>query len=474
MARGSGLAHFIAGFGASYLKGLNDKAERDRQAKMDQIVFDRAEREKKDYADKEAMEGRLAEVSKPVYQSSAQLDAQGLQGTMPGTFDSADTAQNFIDNQNATPTEKARVLENYAKLPESGANLNGQQIVAGDNGGVAVADPATAQTKPAWQIMQDKSRVYLESGKPEYQEGAVKMLEYSQKLKSQDYQQRILDASKGGVDGLLKLLHDHPNDEMNLVNPRIEHSADGRFAQLVGEDKDGQPIQPLQFNLANGTIEDQITRKLMYMTDATTMLKGIETQLSEAAAARKESRDERRLDQGDKRIDAMETSSNAREDRRDARQERQIAASDARQMRQIAATDARNDGDKITPTQEANNKEIKLARKRMAGMSMDDVKFKTQEFLPNGRTNPAYDPVVAQAYRTSNQRMVGDDPEFDKFSDVAQPIKKPAADAQSRGNASPKDRFKADPAMKGMTMGKFTANGWEVRDAKGQLIGHFQ
>lgn len=127
---------------------------------------------------------------------------------------------------------------------------------------------------------------------------------------------------------------------------------------------------------------------------------------------------------------------------------------------------------KVTPTQQSSNAEIDLARKRMAGMSMDEVRAKTQQYLPNGRENPSYDPTIAQAYRTANNRKVGADPTFDAFAAKAQPINNPVQ--KPKAIANPESRFKAEPAMRNYTLGAKTTKGYEVKDASGKLVGYWE
>ncbi len=124
-------------------------------------------------------------------------------------------------------------------------------------------------------------------------------------------------------------------------------------------------------------------------------------------------------------------------------------------------------GSKITATQAANNAEISLARKRLSGMTVTDIKGRTEQFLASGRMNPQYDPTLASTWRTANQRMVGEDRGFDEFANNVTPLK------QSRSD-SPRARFEADPEMAGKRMGKFTNLGWEVFSQDGNLIGHWK
>lgn len=466
MARRNDLVSFLGGLGTGYMQGEKEKRDRDRQERMDQIAIDRANREAQEYNDKKALEDKLSSVPTVEYTDKAQLDGEGLRGAMPGVFSDAETAKNFQDNPNATPTQKAAVLANYAKDERSGANLNGREFVPGDNGTVGTA---AATKRPIWQVMQDKSRVYLESGDSQHVGEAAKMLEMSQQLKSKEYQKRISDARRSGLPGLLDLLHEHDNSELGIVKPQVQISADGKTASLTGQSPDGKEIKPRQFDLRKGSVEDQITQQLLTMASPESLGSDILNRIKLARDIQKDDLDERKVDISEKRIATSEQNAIDREDRRDQRQQRNIEAMDKRQSKQIAAVTARNEGN-ITLPQQANNAEIQLARKRMAGMTTEDVKAKTTQFLPNGRDNPNYDPTIAQAYRTANQRQVGHDPQFDSYSDRVQPLKPQAA----KTKPGPADRFKADPTMQGMKLGKLTGKGWEVYSANGQIVGHWK
>lgn len=135
--------------------------------------------------------------------------------------------------------------------------------------------------------------------------------------------------------------------------------------------------------------------------------------------------------------------------------------------------DAR-DNPPLTPTQKMKNKEIDIARRKIEGLSPADIKKRTQKTSDTGRDNPDYDAQLAGRVRMASRRKVGDDPFFDDLmGDQGDPATaKPAA-----GNASADtvfDRFGSDPAMKGMRPGRSTANGVEVFDASGKLVGHYQ
>jgi len=64
-------------------------------------------------------------------------------------------------------------------------------------------------------------------------------------------------------------------------------------------------------------------------------------------------------------------------------------------------------------TQQRSNLEIDAARDRIAGLSPDEIKRKTQQFSATGRENPDFDPTLAKAVSLSNRRKVGADDVFD-------------------------------------------------------------
>ncbi|MDY0012847.1 MAG: hypothetical protein RBS40_08155 [Rhodocyclaceae bacterium] len=133
----------------------------------------------------------------------------------------------------------------------------------------------------------------------------------------------------------------------------------------------------------------------------------------------------------------------------------QLQALDGRRV----STDRR-----ATLGQERQNFEIDAARERVAGLSPDDIKRKTQQFSATGRENPDFDPGLAKAVGLAGRRKIGDDPIFDARQQDGQP---PVA------GDLPK-RFQADTAMKGHSLGRQTDQGTEVFDSNGRLIGHYR
>lgn len=179
----------------------------------------------------------------------------------------------------------------------------------------------------------------------------------------------------------------------------------------------------------------------------------------------------------------------ALEDRRDARLTRQLSAQEDRLARRLAGSGG---GAKLSPAQERSNLEIDAARKRVARMSPDEIRRRTAPTTATGRENPDYDPSLARAAALARRRKIGDDDEFDLELDADLPQSAPAgvgsrnADGSftgtvpRRSNTAPTalrqdrlERFKADPQMRSYRLGRDTAQGVEVLDRAGRVVGHF-
>lgn len=132
-----GIASFITGFGTGYMNAKDKQTERDRQAKLDQIVLDQADRAKADAARQDAERSALSQAAAPV------VPQAGTQVTDAGGN------QNFsASNQNAQWLQQQAQQE--AALSGSAAPTAGQTAlrygVTDAMGKPMIADQAAAQT----------------------------------------------------------------------------------------------------------------------------------------------------------------------------------------------------------------------------------------------------------------------------------------------------------------------------------------
>lgn len=124
-------------------------------------------------------------------------------------------------------------------------------------------------------------------------------------------------------------------------------------------------------------------------------------------------------------------------------------------------------GDSLTTPQQRTNASIEAARTAIGGMSREELQKKTAKFTMTGRENPSYDPRLDGLWKQATSRKYGDDPHHDAFT------QRSAQANQPQQQPSHQQRFSADPAMKGMRLGKQTDRGVEVLDANGRLVGHY-
>lgn len=400
--KGSGIASFIAGFGTGYLNTREKVEERKRQEKLDQLKVEQDARDRETHdATMKLTNLKLNEAQR---QADDDLEVRGATSMLDGVDPVADR-ETF--NRYATG-----VVQTYVKQGRHKEAAAFRDYIQSDDG---------KRYTDSW----DKAFKLTSAGN---YDAAIPHL------------QQLYNADGSFPDG---------------QQVQIESLGNGNYRARIVSEADGSVVR-------DETIDAK--RLAQFGVNSLSPAKRVEYFMDQQTAAVK--------------ADAAERLANLREDRRDERQTAQIEAMGARQDRQLAALDRRQgaqlssmerraeaNAGKITQAQQANNQEIALARKKMEGMTDGDVRAKLQQFLPNGRENPEYDPIIATTWRIANQRMVGDDKEFDARVANAQPMKKPQ---------TPAEKFKADPAMKNFIMGKFTARGWEVMDADGKLIGHYR
>jgi hypothetical protein len=144
----------------------------------------------------------------------------------------------------------------------------------------------------------------------------------------------------------------------------------------------------------------------------------------------------------------------------------------------------------LTPAQERANLEIDAARSAVSGLSPDEIKRKTTNYMLSGRENPDYDESIAHAVKLAGRRKVGADDTFDSHlpaTGSSAPRSSAGSDDEQAGGSSgaPVDssgaidraelakRFRSDPSMNQHTLGKETPKGIEVLRG-GKLIGYYR
>lgn len=465
--RSNGFVAFAAGLGTGYLNGekakkdqerqdKKDKSdEEDRQARRDEVAYQHGKDLKTDAENTDYVQG-MADAN--AMKTGELIDQTGAKAglTAPDWSSRIDTATNpaaarvnsfdTAPQQVLTDEQKAAIADTYAQ----------QSQTTGAADWVA-SDAPNSMIKKTTQsdILEAKANAAQKLGV----RGMPQAEAYKEKASLEhvkDLQMQVL-SPKNTLDDVLKKYDDLPDGQS------MSHETDPVTGKIMIHASNDQTGQKMSINGPEGFANENSARQYlatMIGDNPDKVMALIDKGVAERAAAAKAALEERKTANAEKKTDNMITLQGMRDDAAAARLGSTLTSLDKR-----AAARQNANEDKTTPTQQANNAEIALARKRMAGMTVDDVKAKTQQFLPNGRDNPNFDQTISQAYRTANQHMVGSDPQFDSFSERAQPIK---------SKQTPKERFLSDPSMKSLNMGKLTSNGWEVTDSSGKIIGHWK
>ena len=128
----------------------------------------------------------------------------------------------------------------------------------------------------------------------------------------------------------------------------------------------------------------------------------------------------------------------------------------------------------LSLAQQTSNKQIEISRRKIAGMSPEEIRRRTTKTSDTGRNSPDYDPMLAQHVRLASRRMYGRDDEYDGFQPGVTAVQSNTTQRPAQGQQSAvAARFAADPRTRGYTLGKQTPDGYEVLDANGRPIGLF-
>lgn len=359
-----------------------------------------------------------------------------------------------------------------AGVQQGGAALPGAtsstKATAPQAGSAAAAQPAGASNGRAPDL-----DAYLTKIAPQ---ATLLMLKHGDLAGAQAFQ-KWTDSEQGGqyasawLKGVRKLsLGDNKGaiqDFQALYNQQLY--GDGKTVKLVPS-ADGSQYTVQQYD-ANGTLLGSQTMNtadlaknaalaLEPTTAVKAMAEGQAKAAADAAAMQKAMVLQDRIDQrAQAQQSAMLQAQNLREDRADARQANQLNVITQRQQ----------NGGGISLAQQSHNAEIDAARQALSGMSIADVRAKTQPYTATGRENPGYDPQLAAQWKLATQRKIGADPAFDSFN-----APKPQASAPVYNRADVATRFRADGTMNQYRLGADTPNGAQVLDKTGKLVGYYR
>lgn len=311
------LASLIAGFGTGYFTSEKQKRDEERQAKLDKIQEQQAEREQlrfeteqKDRENKALTEQKMREAAMPTNASKTNLDAAGLQQAMPKVFAEADPtnpsdtmtgeekAKTFLEN--STPEQRLNNASFYAQ--QGVTALGDKKIVQGDQGQIATVDPKQDKQKPRYKILEDQAHILIQSGKPENISTGNQMIMQSAMIKSDEYKQKILAARQEGLDALLALAHGHDNDELPIQDPKVEPTADGKSKVTWKSASTGKEMSQV-LDPKNGLVEDQIAQYLYSLSTPEANMNYIINKVAQDRDNRKEDRDQKVTDKNIEKID---------------------------------------------------------------------------------------------------------------------------------------------------------------------------
>lgn len=362
-------------------------------------------------------------------------------------------------------------IEKVAKNPMAGGLAEAQPIAAGAEvldapvgpvgsiasrgiGGMEAAPVEAKAAQPKYRkpdvndmvdVAQHRSSLYMNAGKYDKALGAHKdFIAFSaEKLKGEEKQRGELARTTtagimmGDYSGLGRFYEAFP-DGRKLGN--VATNEDGTIAvTTIG--KDGIESAPVTFKN-----NEHLANAVMSMTDSNVALKYMDNNGKRAIEEAKVNNTADHYRATDEHYR-----------RSDAESRRHNTASEDIWRKKVSTVGG------ITLPQQRTNFEIESARKQIAGMSQQEIKKRTQQYSATGRENPDYDGTLAAKVRQASRRKYGEDEDFESISTPTMDNDQPDISA----------KFSLDQGMKGHRLGKKTPSGFEVLDANGRLIGHY-
>jgi hypothetical protein len=212
------MASFLAGFGGGYLKSSRQATEDERQAKMDKITTDRAQRETDEWEKKQNYEKGLAAAGAPVKAEQANdvlMDDDG--NAMPAV-----PAFRTSEGQRFTTMAEAQGVADKSNTPEA---INARQAAF-----------MQAQGKPLEAIQMNNAVMDSKLKKLGLTaaEGKFAQDEFNRKLTT------TISSQSTPEDGIAKVLTETQLGGLKGVTAKYRPSADGKSVEYFGVDAEGK------------------------------------------------------------------------------------------------------------------------------------------------------------------------------------------------------------------------------------------
>ena len=327
--------------------------------------------------------------------------------------------------------------------------------------------PQTGRAGAAQPGGQFDLNAYLKNVAPRTLETLVKQGKLDEAKRFQEFVNTAegQDYASAWVDGMRRYaIGDHAgalNAFEDLYNRQLYN--DGRTVKLTPQDG-GKNYRMEIFDQDGNSLMAGVKPAETIANQAALFLepsRAVEFHAKEAAARQREAATTERQFQVE---DLRQRGREYAEDRRDDRLAQRLSAQSANLDRRLEAQQGRGG---LTAAQQRGNFEIDAAREYVSGLDPAEIRRRTAKTTDTGRENPNFDPALAKATSLAARRKIGDDADFDNRSN--RPQAAPSIDRQDVAK-----RFRADRAMNSYRLGKDTANGVEVMDGTGKVIGHYR
>jgi hypothetical protein len=241
------MASFLAGFGGGYLKSSRQATEDERQAKMDKITTDRAQRETEDWDKKQNYEKGLAAAGAPVKAEQANDVLKDDDGNdMPAV-----PAFRTNDGQRFTSMADATATAEKANTPEAVSARQSAYM--------------QSQGKPLDAIQMQAAATSLKLNQLGLKEAEVTAATNAKNSQFMDYSKSL-----GVGPAAAKMITETKIPGFDGIEAKHEVSADGKTQTIYSTDKDG--TKRTLFAVPAGEAGDlQITQRILTMKPETTV-----------------------------------------------------------------------------------------------------------------------------------------------------------------------------------------------------------